>query len=406
MTKYAKFKEVINESSLYPNSTMLIYKHDFKHDDIAFLNKRKQSDNEFIKLPLVNQNNKALLYWNNPRIINMFVDSHALLTNSNIAALSNYEDGEMLNGFIFSEIENTLALEGVHSTRAQIEKLKNIDYEQVNEQNDIIVKNMLLAYEFVKTHKISEQNIYALYNILARSSLNKDEMLLQGHMYRHDSVAITTGTAIVDYGAPAALLPKLMNDLLTYIKIPKSFNEHLLASHIIHYYIIMLHPYFDYNGRLARVLSFWYNYAYAPSFSLLLVNEAINHKLHKKDYYTAISNSRKNNDDITFFLEFIGSVVLKHVKVYVNYFNVINKLKGKGVILKRASELALKYVLLLQSEKYFDWKDYKDVTHDDFSKQYYLKLLNTLVDYNILTTKEHKKVKLFKLNIKAWDLLP
>ena len=78
------------------------------------------------------------------------------------------------------------------------------------------------------------------------------------------------------------MLPKLMDGLIDYINQKKEYEEHLIASHIIHYYLVYLHPYFDYNGRMGRVLSFWYNFKKAPSLSLLLVSEAINNKVHKK----------------------------------------------------------------------------------------------------------------------------
>ncbi|MFA7589580.1 MAG: hypothetical protein WCY22_04400, partial [Acholeplasmataceae bacterium] len=72
-----------------------------------------------------------------------------------------------------------------------------------------------------------------------------------------------------------------------------------------------------------------------------------------------------------------------------------------------AAEISLKYVLAIPviGDGYFDWKDYRNFSHDDFSKQYYFKLLNSLVDLEILEYKEHKKAKLFKLNIDKWDLL-
>ena len=92
-----------------------------------------------------------------------------------------------------------------------------------------------------------------------------------------------------------------MNEVIKYIHEDKTYEEHLIASHIIHYYLVYLHPYFDFNGRMARVLSFWYNYKYAPSLSLLLVSGAINNNTYKKGYYNAITNSRQMRNDITYF---------------------------------------------------------------------------------------------------------
>ena len=158
---------------------------------------------------------------------------------------------------------------------------------------------------------------------------------------------------------------------------------------------------------MARVLSFWYNYKYVRTLSLLLVSEAINNNVYKNGYYSAIANSRQMENDITYFLEFMGSIILKYSKVYINFYSILEKLKGRGVFLNRSTELVLKNVLSLPrlNDEYFDWRDYINFTNDDFTKQYYFKLLNELEELNILLTKEHKNAKLFKLNTKEWDLM-
>ena len=187
---------------------------------------------------------------------------------------SDFRNSEILNGFVFSEIESSLAIEGIRSTRAQIEKLDQANYEDLNQLNDIIVKNMLLGYEFVKGHDITEENIFQLYKILSKKCLKDTEQLNPNALYRHDEVNIVDGAnAVVDRGIDWNLLPTLMSQLIDFMNTDKTYEEHLIASHIIHYYLVYLHPYFDYNGRMARVLSFWYNLKHAPSLSLLLVSE-------------------------------------------------------------------------------------------------------------------------------------
>ena len=157
---------------------------------------------------------------------------------------------------------------------------------------------------------------------------------------------------------------------------------------------------------MARVMSFWYNYKHAPALSLLLVSEAINNKVHKAGYYNAIQNTRSAGNDLTYFLEYMGNIILKYAKIYINFYNIVNKLKGDGNLINRATEVALKYVLALpgSGEGYFNWKDYKDSTHEEFSKQYCLRLLNELADLEILTVKEYKKAKLYRLNTDKLDL--
>jgi hypothetical protein len=158
---------------------------------------------------------------------------------------------------------------------------------------------------------------------------------------------------------------------------------------------------------MARVLSFWYNLKHAPSLSLLLVSEAINNRIHKQGYYNAIMNSRNTGNDITYFLEYMGDIVLKYSKIYINFYSIKAQLKGKGMLISRALEIALKYVLAIPvtGEGFFDWKDYKDFSHDSFSKQYYLRLLNDLTELQILKVIEHKKSNLYQLNADLWDLI-
>jgi len=408
MITYQKFKEICNNIDHYPTDSELIYKYGFTQNDINEIRQGKQNDNEYIKLKLNDQYDNQLLYWNNEKIVMNFLGSQDLIRNSAMNKFSDFRDSEIINGFVFSEIESSLAIEGVRSTRAKIEQLNKQDYGNLTDINDIIVKNMLLGYEFVKNNDINQDNIFKLYSILSKKCLEDHEKLLQGNYYRHDEVNIVdSSNAVVDKGVDWQKLPKLMNQLIDYISKDKTYEEHLIASHVIHFYLIYLHPYFDYNGRMARVLSFWYNYKNAPSLSLLLVSEAINNKYHKGKYYNAIINSRRSGNDISYFLEYMGNIVLKYSKIYINFYTLETKLKGKGYTLNRASEIALKYVLAIPvtEDGYFDWKDYRDFSHDEFSKQYYLKLLNTLAELEILTVKEHKKAKLFKLNSEKWDLL-
>ncbi len=400
MKTYERYKSLIHQLNYYPAKSELMYKYGFTRQEIQEIQQYKTEDKEFVKPMLNSQHGNSIIYWRELPALMIFSDAQSLIRNSSLNEFSDFRDSEMINGFIFSEIESSLSIEGVRSTRARIEQINQMAYEELHDLNDIIVKNMLLGYEFVKDKDINEDNIYRLYQILSKNCLKEDEYLLPGNYYRHDDVQIVDGSsAVVDYGVNFKLLPELMKDMLEFIQMKKNYKEHLLASHIIHFYFIYLHPYFDYNGRMARVLSFWYNIRYAPALSLLLVSEAINNKSHKNDYYTAISNSRNEGNDITFFLEYMANIILEYTKIYINFYNLTRSLKGNGIAINRSTELALKYVLAMPvvGDGYFDWKNYRDFTHDDFSKTQYLKLLNSLVDIEILDTKEVRKAKLFKL---------
>ncbi len=407
MTNYQKYMNICENISHYPTDSELIYKYGFTKGELFEIREKKYEDSNYVKLSIKNESGKPILYWKNEEILMDFQGSQNLIRNSVLGVFADFRDSEMLNGFIFSEIESSLAIEGVRSTKARIEKINQMSYDSLTNKNEIIVKNMLMGYEFVKINEITKENILELYKILSRKCLKEDEKLQEGKYYRHDEVHIVDGNqTIVDKGVDWKELPKLMDDLLDYMNEEKSYEEHLVASHVIHYYMVYLHPYFDYNGRMARALSFWYNIRNAPSLSLLLVSEAINNKTHKNGYYNAIANSRNAGNDITYFLEYMSRIVLEYSKIYINFYTVLREIKGQGNLINRSTEIALKYVLAIPKvgEGWFDWKDYRDFSNDDFSKTRYLKLLNTLAELGILYSKEFKKAKLFRLNEKTFDL--
>ncbi len=103
----------------------------------------------------------------------------------------------------------------------------------------------------------------------------------------------------------------------------------------------------------------------------------------------------------------MSNIIIEYSKVYINYYNILNILKGNGNKVNRSTAVALKYVLVLpvDGEGYFSWKDYKNFTPDDFSKVQYLNLLNELTYLKVLKAKEKKNTKLFILNKSKWDLI-
>ncbi len=408
MTNYKDFSNLIKSVDKYPTPTDLIYRYKFTHQDLEVIYKEKYNDNRYTKLTLENEDNTKLIFLNSKYIISKLSDSEDLINNTHLDFLMNLSDEDLINSFIFSEIESSLAIEGVYSTRSQIEKIKTLDYEDLKSNNEVIVKNMLNAYSYIHNNSINKENILNLYKIISNNCLKKNEKLINDNYYRHDSVDIVgLNERVVDKGVSHNKLSELMDDLIEFIHKNKTIDEHNLAPHIIHYYLIYLHPYFDYNGRIARVLSYWYSLQYNPLFSSLFISEAINNPKNKTRYYNAIFLSRKTNNDITYFIEYMADIVLEYSKVYVNYYSILETLLGSGKVIPRGIQLTLKTILIMYSikDEYFDWKKYKLYSSNDFSKVQYLKNLNRLVDLKILNVKKHKKVNLYKLNSKAWNII-
>lgn len=95
---------------------------------------------------------------------------------------------------------------------------------------------------------LTPQSSTKLYGVKAM----EEDRVLPGHKYRHDSVYIV-GDKLEHIGLPWQRLPDYMEGLVAFINEESTVND-LLKAALIHFYIAYLHPYFDGNGRMARLL--------------------------------------------------------------------------------------------------------------------------------------------------------
>lgn len=176
-------------------------------------------------------------------------------------------------------------------------------------------------------------------------------------------------------------------------------TQDILLPHICHYYVLYVHPYFDYNGRTARMVSFWISVIYDISVAPLFISEAINE--FKSDYYKALINTRNMSNDLTYFLGFILETTTKFSLIYKNIEEIKNKLSVSGDFLSSAELVYLKKILIHNPENYFNCKMFLEYINNNMSKQGAFKILNSLTGYRILTeTVNKKKEKIYKVNPK------
>ena len=303
----------------------------------------------------------------------------------------NIED--MMTSRLFSEIEGTLNIENIPTTHkriAEISKSKNL-----TEENDIIVRNMLDAIEFIVHDKpeFNKENLRKLYHILSKDCLAEELQIKDGAFYRDDQVYIGAFE-----GAPVELVDECMDSLFAFANDPESQKTHdFLLPYICHYYILYIHPYFDYNGRTARMVSFWLNYINNIVCAPYFMSEAINES--KSDYYKAITDTRNTNNDLTYFLGYILETSIKYGFVYKNLEEIKNTLSKSGDTLTSTEWVYVKKIIVHNHEDYFNYKMFLTYINATMTRQGALKILNNLTGYGILEKATNKKGDIvFKLS--------
>lgn len=189
------------------------------------------------------------------------------------------------------EILSTFSIEQISTSRDSVRKIL-AGYAPADE-NERRIYGMKRGLDFISDplHRISEENIHQLYEITMGEILPQEDRLLPQNYYRHDSVYVV-GEQVEHTGLPWQKLPGYMAELVSFIGEDSGMND-LLKAAAIHFYLAFLHPYFDGNGRMARLLHLWYLVQQGyPSALFVPLSEYIDKS--RRAYYNAYTLVEQN----------------------------------------------------------------------------------------------------------------
>jgi Fic family protein len=157
------------------------------------------------------------------------------------------------------------------------------------------VRNAFKAYEAMETWQPNK-----LDDLLSAHGLLMQGLLDDAGQLRSGGTGIYQGKQLVHMAPPAKQLPRLMNDLLTWLQ--QSDAHPLIASTAFHYDFEFIHPFSDGNGRMGRlwqtlILSQW-----QPMLAYLPVETVIKHR--QNDYYRLLGEADAKSD-CTDFIAFL-----------------------------------------------------------------------------------------------------
>mgnify|MGYP005792990585 FL=1 len=240
-------------------------------------------DGFYRSLPLYDFHGNPVVYLENAAQLRLSA-AKILLTPQNSAQLYGTQAMER-------EILSTFTIEQIDTSRSSVRRILS-GYAPTNEREQRIY-GMKRGLEFIAdpNNKISEETIYQLYQMVIGAFLPEEDQLLPGQQYRHDHVYIV-GDKLEHTGLPWNKLASYMEQLVAFIQQDSSIND-LWKAALIHFYLAYLHPYFDGNGRMARLLHLWYLVQQGYSSALFVpLSEYIERS--RKKYYDAFSLVEQN----------------------------------------------------------------------------------------------------------------
>lgn len=340
--------------------------------------------------------NNGPLFFAEAKELSLLINEYQKLSSEcsvkNDSSVFNRNAHELFLSLIYSEVEGSLNIESVPTTRKAVDDLAK-EKREPKTHNEQTIKNMLFGIDFVnKKPDFNEENLYKLYNILSYKCLDEEDKLLEGNIYRHDTVEVG-----IYKGCPVSQIKECMDSLFTLVN--RNLKHSTLTGYlpyIAHYYIAYIHPYFDYNGRTARMVSYWLSLLVDDEYLPPAISEAINQT--KNQYYNALSETRDANNDLTYFFIYLFKIANLYFVTYRNIEEINQDLLNKNIILSHTMKAYFKKILISSKGKF---------THNEFttwinirmSKQGALKILNDFEEYNLLITTISKSGnKLFEVN--------
>ena len=244
----------------------------------------------------------------------VFIENHAAVSQSAVKLLLQSQDGHYGIKAAEDEIVATSAIESIDFSRDSVRNiLKGMAPKDEQENRILGIKHGL---EFIadKANKITEENLYKLYMMTVGDFLTDDDNLLKDNFYRHDTVYIVSDR-VEHSGLDHKKVPEFMKSLMAFVNAKDDIND-LIKAAIIHFYIAFVHPYFDGNGRMARLVHLWFLIQKGYRYALFIPFSSQIEKSRKAYYdaYTAIEENKKLSGkiDVTpFILYFINNVYNK-----------------------------------------------------------------------------------------------
>ena len=184
-----------------------------------------------------------------------------------------------------------------------------------------------------KKHTVSEMLIKNLHQIIVQET-DKE----WAGRYRNANVIIGGS----NHTPPAALqVPNKMRDLITWLASQKNKLNVIELTALLHHRLVHIHPFFDGNGRTARLAMNIFLMRAGYPLVIILKND-------RKKYYRVLSEADKKN--YIPLVRFIAQAVERSLDIYLKTLTSSSRKKEKYVLLSKISKqtpYSAKYLNLL-----------------------------------------------------------
>ena len=217
----------------------------------------------------------------------------------------------------------------VHSSLSIEENTISLfEVEKIYEKKEIIgkkkeiqeVKNALRVYSQLNNFNYKSEDDFLKAHQMMMKYLDDDN-----GFYRDHGEGVKKNNEII-YRAPNSILvPSLMNSLFDYLN--TSEDNLIIKAIVFHYYFVVIHPFSDGNGRMARLWVSLILNNYNKNFEFIPIEEEI--YLNQEEYYQSTEQSHINSNANTFIIYMLKIINSSLDKVISNNQYNLNEREKK-----------------------------------------------------------------------------
>jgi Fic family protein len=269
-------------------------------------------DHSYFELDINIGENKAF-FFATPEIYDMIIEIEKISINfkyySNKNSLYKIMYPYLLNGFVIDEIKSTNNIEGVHSSRKDINDV--ITKTKNNKRLQGMVKHYLMLDSKDTLLLSSSKDIRKIYDELVSEEVRLSDLDDEpdGVVFRKKGVGIVGNDGKVMHQGilPESKIIETMDKTLDFLLNGKV--HYLIRIAVFHYLFGYIHPFYDGNGRVNRFIS---SYVLSKN-SFALFGYRLSYIINKNlpSYYKAfqtVDNTLNMGDITPFIITFIDMV--------------------------------------------------------------------------------------------------
>ena len=284
------------------------------------------------------------------------IDTHAAgLIKSLSSSASSAQKEQLIISSLTEEAIASSQIEGANTSRKVAKEMLYSGRKPKNISEQMIINNyqVMQLLDDLKDLDLTDEMLLDIQNRITRKTLTDESA---AGRFRIDSDEI----AVIDrISGEIAFIPpvheQMRAELTRLIEFANSedssdheFLHPFLKAVILHFWIGYLHPFVDGNGRTARAIFYWYLLKRGYwLFKYLSVSRVI--KGSKRRYDQAFLDSEIDDNDLTFFIQYITEVTCRAIDEMRDYYQrKIRESEEYRKVVKSQSDLNERQIALLK----------------------------------------------------------